>query len=101
MKYITNIIKDNEGITYPVFGIYMILLIMSFIYAVFGGGMYNPVIDEFNELIDDGTVSEDTAKVMDWMVTMYRTIPLFVVLIAFIFTIVTAVRERRVGGAYS
>jgi len=89
---------DNRGVAFGFFVIVLALLICTSVY-ILSIPMVNSMIEQFNNMIENNMVSIGTQKAFSFTVTMFKAMPIFILIGFFlIYPIVIALLRKRVGG---
>lgn len=88
---------DDKAVAYTFLALVMFIICMGAIYlciTVAGNG----VGDIANSEISKGTISTQTAGVLEWTHQWIRNIPIIGIILALIWAIIAALEERRNSG---
>jgi uncharacterized Tic20 family protein len=93
-----NGIDNEEGTTYTLIWIFALLAMAGILYLAF-----SPLIGSFvsttNEYGEEGKISAQTSKAVDFGVTLFLLMPVIVVIGLFLYNYVSSVDDkRRLGG---
>lgn len=92
-------IQDTRGIAFSIYMILIAIGLFAIAYIMLSEGL-NVVIPTFNEhFIDTGIASELTKETLDFQLTVWKALPVFVAFSAlFIFAVVKALLKKSIGG---
>lgn len=85
---------NDEGIAYIWFMLVVLLIVGALVWMVLSG-VFNQFITTFNGQIADGTVSEQTKNAVNFNMLALGSVPIFLIVGAFIYSIMAAVNKGR------